>query len=51
MGATGIAQVIEVFEQLRGESGDRQVKDAAVGMAQNMGGSGASSVTHILRRV
>jgi acetyl-CoA C-acetyltransferase len=50
VGATGIAQVIELFEQLRGESGDRQVKDAKVGLAQNMGGSGASSVVHILGR-
>jgi acetyl-CoA C-acetyltransferase len=51
VGATGIAQVIEIFEQLRGEAGDRQVKDAHVGLAQNMGGSGASSVIHILERV
>ncbi len=51
VGATGIAQAIEIFEQLRGEAGDRQVKDAKLGLAQNMGGSGASSVVHILRRV
>ncbi len=48
VGATGIAQVIEVAEQLRGESGARQVKGARVGMTQNMGGSGGSSVVHIL---
>jgi acetyl-CoA C-acetyltransferase len=51
VGATGIAQVIEIFEQLRGESGDRQVEGARVGLAQNMGGSGASSVIHILEGV
>jgi acetyl-CoA C-acetyltransferase len=51
VGATGVAQVIEIVEQLRGEAGERQVKDAAVGLAQNMGGSGASSVVHILERV
>jgi acetyl-CoA C-acetyltransferase len=51
VGATGIAQAIEIVEQLRGESGDRQVKDAEIGLAQNMGGSGASSVVHILGRV
>ena len=51
VGATGVAQVIEIFEQLRGEAGDRQVRDAAIGLAQNMGGSGASSVVHILERV
>jgi acetyl-CoA C-acetyltransferase len=47
VGATGVAQIVEVVEQLRGESGKRQVKNAKIGLAQNMGGSGASSVTHI----
>jgi acetyl-CoA C-acetyltransferase len=50
VGATGIAQVIEIFEQLRGEAGERQVTDAAVGLTQNMGGSGGSSVVHIFER-
>jgi len=48
VGATGIAQIIEVTEQLRGESGQRQVQGARVGMAQDMGGSGGSAVVHIL---
>jgi acetyl-CoA C-acetyltransferase len=48
VGATGVAQIVEVVEQLRGESGERQVKNARRGLAQNMGGSGASSVVHIL---
>jgi acetyl-CoA C-acetyltransferase len=51
VGATGVAQCIEIFEQLRGESGDRQVRGAKIGLTQNMGGSGASSVVHILERV
>ncbi len=51
VGATGIAQAIEIFEQLRGEAGERQVKGARVGLAQNMGGSGASSVVHIFEGV
>jgi acetyl-CoA C-acetyltransferase len=51
VGATGVAQAIEIFEQLRGEAGDRQVADAGIGMSQNMGGSGASSVVHIFERV
>jgi len=50
VGATGIAQAIEITEQLRGESGERQVADAKIGLCQNMGGSGASSVVHILGR-
>jgi acetyl-CoA C-acetyltransferase len=48
VGATGVAQIVEVVEQLRGESRDRQVKGAKRGLTQNMGGTGASSVVHIL---
>ncbi len=48
VGATGIAQIIEVCEQLTAKAGSRQVKNARRGMAQNMGGSGASCVIHIL---
>jgi acetyl-CoA C-acetyltransferase len=48
VGATGIAQIIEVYEQLAGEAGERQLSKARIGMAQNMGGSGASCVIHIL---
>jgi len=49
VGATGIAQVVEVVEQLRGNADKRQVKNAKIGLTQNMGGSGASSVVHIFR--
>jgi acetyl-CoA C-acetyltransferase len=48
VGATGVAQIVEIVSQLRGEAGDRQVADAKIGMAQNMGGSGGSSIVHIL---
>jgi len=48
VGATGIAQIVEICEQLIGNAGERQVKNAKVGLAQNMGGSGGSSVVHIL---
>jgi acetyl-CoA C-acetyltransferase len=48
VGATGVAQIVEIYEQLAGRSGERQVKDARLGLAQNMGGSGGSSVVHIL---
>jgi acetyl-CoA C-acetyltransferase len=47
VGDTGIAQAIECFEQLRDAAGERQVKGARYALAQNMGGSGASSVVHI----
>ena len=50
VGATGAAQAIEIVKQLRGEAGPRQVKDAKVGLTQNMGGSGGSSVVHIFER-
>ncbi len=50
VGATGVAQAIEIYEQLRGEAGDRQVEGADIGVTQNMGGSGASSVVHVFRR-
>lgn len=36
--ATGVAQVIEIVKQLRGDAGARQVEDAKVGLAQCMGG-------------
>ncbi|MBM2814020.1 MAG: acetyl-CoA C-acetyltransferase [Ignavibacteria bacterium] len=48
VGATGVAQVIECTLQLQGKAGKRQVENARYGMAQNMGGSGGSSVVHIL---
>lgn len=43
-----MAQAIEIVHQLRGEAGKRQVKNAKIGMTQNMGGSGGSSVVHIM---
>ncbi|MGD2104159.1 MAG: thiolase domain-containing protein [Anaerolineae bacterium] len=50
VGATGIYQVVEVVQQLRGLAGDNQVANARLGMAQNIGGSGATVITHILER-
>lgn len=48
VGATGVAQIVEIVEQLRGEAGKRQVSGARRGLTQNMGGSGGSSLIHIL---
>ncbi len=50
VGATGVYQLVEIVQQLRGEAGETQVPDARIGMAQNIGGSGATVVTHILKR-
>jgi acetyl-CoA C-acetyltransferase len=49
VGATGMYQVVEVAQQLRGECNGTQVDGARVGMAQNIGGSGATILTHILK--
>ncbi len=48
VGATGVAQAGEITTQLRGDAGKRQVAGARVGLTQNMGGTGASTVVHIL---
>ncbi len=48
VGATGMYQVIEIVQQLRGECESTQVDGAKIGMAQNIGGSGATVLTHIL---
>lgn len=48
VGATGVAQVCDAVEQLRGEAGERQIPEARLGLAQNLGGSGATAVVTIL---
>ncbi len=50
VGATGVAQVVEIYKQLTGQAeGGRQIPGSPkIGMAHNMGGSGASSVVHIM---
>jgi acetyl-CoA C-acetyltransferase len=49
VGATGIKQIVEIAEQLRGEGGMRQVEKAKIGLTHNVGGSGAVAAIHILR--
>lgn len=51
VGATGVAQAVEIVTQLRGEAGKRQVKNANIGMTHNIGGSGATCVIHIFEVV
>ena len=48
VGATGVYQIIELVQQLTERAGANQVKNAQIGMAQNIGGSGATILTHIL---
>ena len=49
VGATGMYQIVEIVQQLRSECGETQVDGAQIGMAQNIGGSGATILTHILK--
>jgi len=51
IGATGIGQVVEVFEQLTGKAEQRTVRDAEVALTHNFGATGASAAVHIFRRV
>jgi acetyl-CoA C-acetyltransferase len=50
VGATGLYQIVEVVQQLRGQADGTQVPDARIGMSQNIGGSGSNIITHIFGR-
>jgi acetyl-CoA C-acetyltransferase len=49
VGATGIYQIVEAVQQLRYKAGPNQIDGVEIGMTQNIGGSGASIITHILK--
>jgi acetyl-CoA C-acetyltransferase len=51
VGATGVAQICDLVQQIRGEAGDRQVARHSLGLAENLGGSGASCVVTILGEI
>lgn len=51
VGATGVKQAVEITLQLRGDAGERQVNGAEIGLTHNVGGSGATVVVHIMKRV
>lgn len=48
--ATGLAQLYEITNQLRGRCGERQVKNAKIGLCNNVGGAGGSATVHILKK-
>ena len=51
LGATGTGQAVEIFKQLRHQTEpSRQVRDAEIGLAHNVGGSGATCAVHIFGR-
>jgi len=51
VGATGVAQIADVVSQIRGEAGDMQLPRHSMGLAQNLGGSGATAVVTILKAI
>ncbi|MFQ5406115.1 MAG: thiolase domain-containing protein, partial [Candidatus Micrarchaeia archaeon] len=51
VGATGVAQAVEAVWQLQGKAQKRQVEDADVGLTHNVGGSGATAVVHVYKRL
>jgi acetyl-CoA C-acetyltransferase len=51
VGASGVAQAVEIFKQMRGEAGQRQVaRDLPLGLTHNLGGTGGTCVVHIYER-
>lgn len=48
---TGLAQIYEITNQLRGKCGQRQVKGAKIGLTHNLGGNGGTVVVYIFRKV
>ena len=51
IGATGVAQIVEIAKQLRGDADKRQVPNARYGLAQNVGGTGSAVVVSIMEAI
>ena len=51
VGATGVYQIVEAYQQLTETAGENQIKNAELGMVQNIGGTASTVVNHLLRRV
>jgi acetyl-CoA C-acetyltransferase len=51
IGATGVGQVVEVFDQFTGRAGERTVRDAEIALTHNFGATGASAAVHIFKKV
>jgi len=50
VGATGVKQVVELYNQLLGRAGKKQTRKAKVGLAHNIGGTGGTAVVHIITK-
>lgn len=51
IGATGVGQVVEVYDQLTGQAGPRTVQGASIGLTHNFGATGASCAVHVFESV
>lgn len=51
IGATGVGQVVETYEQLTGAAGERSINGAEIGLTHNFGATGASCAVHIFQSV
>lgn len=51
IGATGIGQIVEVYEQFIGKAGERTIKNAQIALTHNFGATGASAAVHIFKKV
>ncbi|MCL2510217.1 MAG: thiolase domain-containing protein, partial [Methanomassiliicoccaceae archaeon] len=51
IGASGVAQIVEVAEQLRGKADKRQVANAKYGLAQSVGGTGSAVTVSIMEAI
>ncbi|HEY2845337.1 MAG TPA: thiolase domain-containing protein [Bryobacteraceae bacterium] len=51
VGATGVGQICDVVMQIRGEAGELQLDKHSLGLAQNLGGSGATAVVTVLGEI
>ncbi len=50
VGATGVKQIVEIYNQLKGRGGRRQVGKVKLGLAHNVGGTGGTVTVHVLQR-
>jgi len=50
VGASGVYQIVEAVQQLRGDAGENQLTDCEFGLTSSIGGSGATVVSHVLQR-
>lgn len=50
IGASGVAQAVEIWTQMRGEAGKRQVRNVDLGLTHNVGATGGTCVVHIYER-